>query len=94
MVDVPALELDLLAVLKANFTINHVLLRMIACLRIAYAAFRAGIVPKLNIRLLGDGSHFKISRLCPRKPPHSNHDPYRACAESTKQNLHCDRCAP
>ena len=53
----PAPQPDVLAILEAYLAINGMSGRVVSCLAVTYAAFRAMIVPKGNYRLLGGGRH-------------------------------------
>jgi hypothetical protein len=87
MVDGPTLELYLLAILKAHFAINHVFGCMITGLGIAYAAFRAGVVPQQNIRLSGDYFHLSNLLAFLRRAPNSNHHLYGVPSSRSKLNM-------
>jgi hypothetical protein len=53
----PTLEFHLLALLKANFTINHVRSGVVPRFAITDPALRACVLPKLNFSLFGDHFH-------------------------------------
>lgn len=86
MVYQPSLEHDLLAVLKANLTIDHMRSCVISGFTITDPAFGARIMPELDFGLLRDHFHQSDFLVGSATAPASDHQ-YGGLKESAKQNL-------
>ncbi len=87
MVCRPALQFNLLSILKADLAIDHVRGGVISGVAVTKPALRAGVVPKLNFRLFG--KHFHRPRLQGWPANDAEREPsiYGIGLESAKQDV-------